>query len=457
MGARLSEQVFRQSPRPLKDILCSLYGWGLNRRRYGGGVARRLQAVLAEERLSPEALEQLSLERLRRTLVRAGRDVPFYRRLFRQEGIDPATLPLPSGLEHIPILDKATVRSSPRQFLSRAVRPPLAVRETSGTTGSPLAVPVDLESLRLHYAYYERFRIWAGTHRARRRATFNGRVLWPAARHRPPFWVRDWAQDNTLFSVYHMSPATLPAYIRHLLRLQPEEIQAYPSALLTLARFALRTGQDLPRPRAILLSAETLVPEDRRLLRDAFHCPVFNQYGNAEMSIFAGDCRQGCLHLDTAYSYTEILGPDGRGGAATGEVITTGYMNRAMPLIRFRVGDTVSLGSGTCACGRPYPVLQKVVGRTDDLLILPDGRRVGRLDPVFKGMRGIDEVQIIQETPGRVVMKVVPGPGFAPDTGPALAGALAERLGPSVEILVRPVDAIARTSRGKFRAVVRRF
>ena len=95
------------------------------------------------------------------------------------------------------------------------------------------------------------------------------------------------------------------------------------------------------------------------------------------------------------FGYLELLDAvTGAEGRRTGEAVTTGYGNRAMPLIRYRVGDTVTLTETPCACGSPQPVLHEVVGRTDDLLILPDGRVVGRLDPVFKGLAGLEEVQI---------------------------------------------------------------
>jgi phenylacetate-CoA ligase len=126
-----------------------------------------------------------------------------------------------------------------------------------------------------------------------------------------------------------------------------------------------------------------------------------------------------------------------------------------MPLIRYRSGDTVTLAGATCRCGSPQPAIHEVTGRTDDLLLLPDGRVIGRLDPVFKGLRGLVEVQIVQERPDGVVLNVVPGRGYDESVETAMVRALGDRLGPSVHIRVHLVDGIPRTERGKFRAVVR--
>jgi len=453
-----AEKFFRHAPRPIKDAICTLYGLRIHRRRYGPQHEGLVRGAAKEERLEPGQLEQKSIARLRATLVLAGREVPYYRELFAGLKIDPKRLELPGELRRIPILEKATVRERAEEFLSDAVRgKTLETRETSGTTGSPLSVRADLPSLRRHYAIYDRFRQWAGSALGRRRATFNGRVLWPANRLRPPFWVRDLTENNTLFSVYHMTPATLPRYVKQLRRWSPHEIHAYPSALVTLARFAAAEGLELPRPATIITSAETLSPTDRELLEQAFACKLFDQYGNAEMTIFAGQCEQGRMHLNSGYSHVEIVDERGVEGAVRGEAITTGFVNRAMPLIRYRVGDTLSVTGENCPCGRSYPVLGDVVGRTDDLLILPDGRIVGRLDPVFKGLSGLGEVQIVQEAPERVVVHVVPGSGYGDEVRDALVSALTERLGTSVRIEVRTVEVIARSKRGKFRAVIRQF
>ena len=458
--ATLTERIFRATPSPFKDALCSLYGWRLHRTRYGRHNGQALLDELRrEESLSAQEAAGLSLERLRATLVRAAAGVPYYRRLFAGLQIDPAHLPLPEGLEQIPILEKATIRERPQDFISDAVsHQSLETRETSGTTGSPLRVRVDKASLRRNYAYYNLFRARAGTAMGRRRATFNGRIICSPTRRHPPFWVRDLTENNLLFSVYHISPATADAYLERLRRFAPQEIHAYPSALLTLARYAHASGQTLPHPDCIIVSAESLSADDRTFLSEVFACPVFNQYGNAEMSLFAGDCAGGQLHVESGYGFMEIPGaiPDTQ-GRLTGDVVATGFVNRAMPLIRYRMGDTVTLASEPCPCGRMTPVLHTVIGRTDDLLILPDGRQIGRMDPVFKGLTGLDEVQIIQESMHRVRLEVVPAAGYGPRSERELRQAVADRLGPGVEIIIKQVESIPRTARRKFRAVIRLF
>ena len=94
--------------------------------------------------------------------------------------------------------------------------------------------------------------------------------------------------------------------------------------------------------------------------------------------------------------------------------------------------------------------------RSDDVLIMPDGRRVGRLDPVFKSDLPIREAQIIQNTVQKVVIKFVPDEAFEESDAQRLAGRLRERDGAVVDIELRRVNRIPRTDNGKFRAVVNR-
>jgi phenylacetate-CoA ligase len=87
-------------------------------------------------------------------------------------------------------------------------------------------------------------------------------------------------------------------------------------------------------------------------------------------------------------------------------------------------------------------------------VVTADGRRIGRLDPVFKRALAIREAQIIQEEIGRVRVKVVAADGFSERDIEAIGSGLRERLGPAMEIVFERVDRIPRTRAGKFRAVV---
>jgi phenylacetate-CoA ligase len=100
------------------------------------------------------------------------------------------------------------------------------------------------------------------------------------------------------------------------------------------------------------------------------------------------------------------------------------------------------------------PRLREITGRVDDTIFVPDRGFVGRFDPVFKGINGIYEAQIIHESLDSLKVKLVPAPGFSSDVEHALMKNLRMKVGATITIVVERVDEIPRGPNGKFRSVV---
>src|SRR6185312_3351956 len=167
-------------------------------------------------------------------------------------------------------------------------------------------------------------------------------------------------------------------------------------------------------------------------MEDAFAAPVRATYGMSEIVAAAAQCDHGALHLWPDAGVVEVLddGAAARPGA-TGDLVCTGLLNTGMPLIRYRVGDrgAVLADRSCCGCGRMLPVLGALDGRADDELVTRDGRRVGRLDPVFKASIPLVEAQLIQESEEVVRLRFVPASGFSADHERELIARIRDRLG----------------------------
>jgi phenylacetate-CoA ligase len=205
-----------------------------------------------------------------------------------------------------------------------------------------------------------------------------------------------------------------------------------------------------------ITNAEPVFEHQRSTIAQAFNCPVRETYGMAETVVCATECTAGKLHLWPEAGLVEVVGenrslPDG----TAGDLICTGLLNIDMPLIRYRTGDRGALACGhePCRCGRNLPVIESVDGRIDDLVYTMDGRRIGRITPIFSGDLPIREAQIIQEALDRVKIRYVPAPGFNPDHECVIRQRLQDRMG-AVEVIMEPVDVIARGPNGKFRGVI---
>ena len=136
-----------------------------------------------------------------------------------------------------------------------------------------------------------------------------------------------------------------------------------------------------------------------------------------------------------------------------GRIIATGLLNDDMPLIRYETGDRGSLKAGKCQCGRHLPMIGQLEGRIDDMIQTLDGRKIGRLDPIFKADIPIQEAQIIQESIDTIRIKIVPDLGYEHDH--LLKKRLSEYLG-NMNFVLEKVDQIPRGPNGKFKAVISR-
>jgi phenylacetate-CoA ligase len=361
-------------------------------------------------------------------------------------------------LENWPVLAKEELRRNPAAFLADDCRPSrMFVTHTSGTTGTPLRLYESRAAIRAWYALVEaRWRRWYGLSRQDRWAILGGQLVTPAAQRTPPFWVRNRALNQLYLSAYHLAPELIPHYVKALREFAPVYLLGYSSALHTLAGECLRQGVKDLRFKTVLTNAEPLYAHQRETIAQAFQCPVRETYGMSEKAAGASECEHGRLHWWPDAGVAEIESPDETGA---GELLVTGLLNRDMPLIRYRVGDRARLAqkNGSCACGRSLPVMESIEGRSDDVLLTPEGRRIGRLDPVFKGDLGIREAQIVQEELDRVRVTVVAAGRFGGREQEQLRALLSARLGPAMRIEIESAAAIPRGANGKFRAVISRL
>jgi len=448
--------VYAASPVWIQSLLLSAYGLRLRFLRYGRLQRRYLTELRRTQWCSEKELRALQLEHLNALVRHAYDTVPLYR-----DRINPdRRFTDLEQLQELPVLTKDELRG-PRSSVTSALwgtgrmgRRLLEVH-TGGTTGKPLTIYCDRPTLQRNYAFFARFREWARVPGGARVATFAGRTIVSPGQTRPPFWRFNAAANTLLFSSYHIAPDTLPYYVERLRSFDPDLIDSYPSSLGPIARYVLNEGITDLRPRAVITSSETLDADARRDIETALGCRVFDHYGAAEMAAFVTQCEAGTYHVNPEFGIVEVL-RDGRPArpGEVGEIVATGFVNPVMPLIRYATGDLAEPAAGGCSCGRAFPSLARIVGRTDDVLVTPEGRWIGRLDPIFKSVSSLHETRIVQDRADHVRVEVVPLPAFSNADRDTLVRALRQRLGPSMQIDLVQVSRIPRTAAGKFPAVV---
>jgi phenylacetate-CoA ligase len=461
--ANIIKIVYGHSPIWLQNLMISAQGFAFNHGRLDVGLGRVfLSELRASQWWTVDRFEAYQNEKLREHITYAAKNVPHYADLFKKEGIDPASIRSREDLARIPLLEKSTVRENPTRFL-RGGKPSRSWNEffTSGTTGSPIKLYSSRESFSRVWSFVFRLREWADLDDGLfpRRIQFTGRDIVPDKKisARGVYWRTNLPGNALLMSTTHLSQESVPAYVNAMNDFKPELVDGYPSAILIVARVARALGLELPQPKAIITSAETLFDSHRREIEAAFGCRVFNQYAASDTSSFICDCEHGTLHVNPEFGICEILNENGKPAkpGEEGEIVATSFCNKEQVLIRYRIGDRAIQGPrDTCACGRFMPRVQEITGREDDTLFIPGRGFVGRFDPVFKGVTGIYEAQIIHESLDTLKVKLVPAIDFDPEAEHNLLTNLRLKVGSQIAIVIEKAHELPRGPNGKFRSVV---
>jgi phenylacetate-CoA ligase len=452
----LYSAVYPALPIFAQNAACTIGGFWRAQARFNPHFYATLAELQRGTSAPLEALQARQRERLDRLVRRAREHVPYYRDLAPPaEHRDPAEA-MRRTLAGIPPLEKRTYRDQPRAFLARDVpRHRLRRGRTSGTTGTALPLWYTPETLGEEYATVWRLRRHCGVDVAAPHASFTGQTIVPVAQDAPPFWRHNAWSRQTLFSIYHMTPTHLRAYVDAVHRAEMRYVQGYPSSIHLVARALLEADRPLPRGRiaAVFTSSESLLAFQRETIEKAFGAPVRDRYGVSEFDVSMTECEAGRLHVDMEFCIVEVEVEEETAEYVRGPLLITGLATEATPRFRYRIGDVGTRAKAPCPCGRPGEVFFEVDGRIEDYVLTPDGRLVGRMDHVFKEQFEVAEAQILQVDPHAIDVLVVPRASWTEASERSVMKEIRSRLGDEIDVRIELVSQIAREANGKFRAV----
>ncbi len=449
-------ELYERLPVPAQNLACTWAGWRRSRMRFTPHFHQRLAEWERTIDGPVERLHEIQRARLDELIDHARANVPYYRDLPEPSRDEEARTAVHETLDAIPPLEKSTYREQTAALTARDIPPGRLLRgKTSGTTGTALPLLYTPEALAEEFASFWRGRRLFGARLDDPNLTFNGQTIVPFDQVRPPFWRTNRWNRQTLFSLYHMMPELLPAYVEAVHAAPARFAQGYPSSLYLMARALLDAGRPLPTGRlvAVFTSSESLLAFQRDTIEEAFGAPVADRYGVSEFCVSMTQCRERRLHVDMEFGIVELEVQERTEEWERGDLIVTGFANRATPLIRYRIGDVGTRSLRPCPCGRPGEVFLDVDGRIEDYVMTPDGRLVGRLDHIFKEQLDVAEAQVLQETKEALEVRVVRRASYGDASERALLGEFRSRLGDDIGIRLTYVDAIPREPNGKFRAV----
>lgn len=364
-----------------------------------------------EERQAEEVRALVSL------LSYAGRNVPYYRELFRAHRFEPRGVRSRADLAELPFLTREIIRERYHDLIDPAHRGKNLKKGTSGSTGTPLKFEYSMASECWRQAVKVRGYGWAGYRPGRK--TF---YYWAAvSAATPTFKIRfdRLLRRETFLDSMRQDEDSRRAALEMLRRTRPEVIVCYTQSCAQFARWiverGLRDWDDIP----VICGAEAVLLADRAALAEAFGPEIFETYGSRETMLVAAECEAHAgMHLSEENLLVELT-RDGRAVAPgeTGDVAITDLHNLGMPMIRYLNGDLAVAGDpGRCACGRGLTRIARVDGRRADTMLDRDGNAVPGIvfHVLFSDARKelVRQFQAVQCAEGEVVLKVVRGRDF---------------------------------------------
>ena len=377
--------------------------------------------------LDPELRRERQLSSLVALLSYAGREVPYYRELFRAYRFDPRAVRSPDDLRALPLLTREVIRERYDDLVDPYHRGKNLKKGTSGSTGNPLKFEYSPVSESWRQAIKIRGYGWAGYRPGKK--TF---YYWAAVSSAPPtFKIRlDRAlRRETFIDSMLQDEASRRRALEALRRARPEVIVCYTQSCAQFARWIvdrnLRDWDDIP----VICGAEAVLLGDRAVLERAFGPHVFETYGSRETMLIAAECEAHAgMHLSEENLLVELV-KDGRSAAAgeAGDVVVTDLHNYGMPMIRYLNGDVARRANpGPCPCGRSLARLEQVDGRRADTLVDSEGNSVPGIvfHVLFSDARRelVRQFQAVQNVRGEVTLRIVRGRDFAQDDFDRVAG-----------------------------------
>jgi phenylacetate-CoA ligase len=403
-----------------------------------------LLRILKDQWKSPEDLEDLQLRKLRGLVRHAYHNVPFYRRLFDSRGVKPSDIKRIEDLQKLPVVTREDLQNCPD--LERVAQGADLTRcvkiGTSGSTGRPLEIGTTPRDRNVFHPSFLRVYMAFGLRPWHRMAVLQGRQkLLQSASWYERFGI---FRKSIVFS--QISAGEL---INKVQALRPHLLLGYVLTLKLMAEAALQQNGSTFRIPWIASTSGTLDDSGKSLIERAFNARVIDIYASEEAgAVIAWECPTcSGYHINSDLLIVEFLrdgSPAGPGEDA--QVVVTNLQNYTMPFIRYDQGDIACRSSSQPVCGRSLPLMQSVVGRAMDYLVLPNGTKLNphHVFLVLDSTVGVGEWKIVQEN--LHLVKVFMSLSKGRDTGIVrqVIEGLRRIIGPDVELEVVQVDQIRR-------------
>lgn len=413
------------------------------------------------EGLSPEELAQYQQKKIIELLKFVFVNVPYYREKLEESGVKDQSEITANHIYSLPVLTKSEIKNNFNKFQSRNLSGNRIFKNsTSGSSGEPFKFNTDLRTARYKSAVVERNHRWAGIYRGDKEARLWGAQIDVSVSDNIRGKIHGFITRKLMLSSYSMTKDDLTRYGLLLSVFKPKLLTSYPGPLEVFAKFCKKKGISFPSLKAIITSAEMLYPHQREEIESAFKVKIFNRYGSREFGAIAQEDKyHNGLRVNSDHVFIEILNEHGKecSQGELGELVITDLDNYGMPLIRYKIGDRAFWSEDQCYyTGMPFPLLGKIEGRSLDVVITPNGNRIGGTYwTILMRSRGNIELFQIKQTALDLIYILYKSMDQLTDIEiDYFNHEIKEKCGDKMNVVFDRVEEIPETSNGKHRIII---
>ncbi|MBT2689221.1 phenylacetate--CoA ligase family protein [Bacillus sp. ISL-47] len=455
------KKIYTNIPLWLTNSFAPFYYLIPETKRYGRVFETQRRYLKELELLSDSRIEELVNIQFVNLVRHAYENVPYYHNLFDEHGILVSSFKDVRDIKKIPFLTKELLIKHREELIATNIdRKSLQYITTSGSTGNPVGFYVDSDSTMKEWAYT--LNLWerVGYRPDSSRLLFRGKTFW-AQKNKGENWQYDAFRRELSCNIFDLCEENLEQYCQAIEKYKPEFVHGYMSAINILCKYIeKRPGGLRHQFKAILAVSENVLVAQREYIELILNSRVFSFYGHSERLVMAGECEYSNeYHIEPLYGFAEIVDRNGQtiNDDSTGELVSTGFCNKGMPMLRYKTGDMASWSQKvTCNCGRPHKRIAGVHGRwKQDILVNRDGALVS-LTAINMHSDVFDKIlryQFYQDTVGEVVIKILPRIGFNAVDETKILKQLNEKTQGKINYKIELVDQIPLKKNGKYTIV----
>jgi phenylacetate-CoA ligase len=278
----------------------------------------------------------------------------------------------------LPILTKENLQKPLNERLSMGYTSKNSyVNKTSGSSGHPFIFAKDKFCHALTWAsYIYRFGWYGIDFNSSYQARFYGIPLDFIGNKKERF--KDFLSCRYRFSIFNLSDEVLEDFLKDFKSKKFDYINGYTSSIVLFAKFLQQKNITLkeicPTLKVCMVTSEMLFEEDKLLLEKQLGIPIVNEYGASELDLIAFQNPGGQWQVNSETLFVEILDENNQAvpNGTSGRVVITSLFNKAHPFIRYDIGDIGVLDEKSTL---KKPILKQLIGRTNDVAILPSGKK----------------------------------------------------------------------------------